>query len=84
MLQITGGAIVTIRGIQNRDGKMIAKGVLGTAANIGGGIGGAVLGGEIGTVIFPGVGTAIGVVVGGIIGGIGSQFIVEDLIIENL
>lgn len=82
MLQIAGGAIITIRGIRDRNGRMIARGVFGTAAGIGGGIGGAILGAEIGTAIFPGAGTVIGGAIGGLIGGIGSQFIVEELIIE--
>ena len=83
-LQIVGGAIRTIKGIRDGNGKMIAKGIFGTAASIGGGCGGAYGGAAAGTLICPGIGTFIGGVAGGIIGSMAAQHIVEEIIIENL
>ena len=64
-----------VKGIANRDGKLIAKAVIGTAAAIGG----YMLGARIGTAICPVVGT---IVVGWIFG-IAAKLIVDEVIIEN-
>eukprot|EP00347_Sterkiella_histriomuscorum_P020354 403338128 len=83
-LQIAGGAIRTIKGIRDGNGKMVAKGIFGTAAAIGGGFGGGYYGASVGTMICPGVGTFIGGVAGGIIGSVAAQHLVEEVIIEKL
>ena len=84
VLTISEGVIKVFNGFANKDGKLIAKGVFGTAAAIGGGVGGGMIGTQIGTLICPGVGTVIGGAVGATVYSLWTQWLVEDVIIENI
>ena len=80
---IFGGLIRVGKGIRDSNVKLIAKGIFGTAATLGGGLGGALGGAYLGTIIFPVVGTIVGGIIGGYVGSEVSKYIVEDLIIES-
>ena len=68
VISIVGGLIRVGKGIRDADGKLIAKGIFGTAATLGGGVGGALGGAFLGTLIAPGFGTIVGGIVGGLVG----------------
>ncbi len=82
VLTITAGTITTIKGIANGNGKLIAKGTIGTATSLAAGWVGTAVGAEIGTAICPGIGTTIGGFIGGLVYGLTTEYLVDKIIIE--